>query len=164
MKKKIGWALICVVGAAFLAGAADVGKPVQEVSARDLRSGAAVVVGDLGKRLGTYMTVEGDYFGPPAMTKSGLFVDAIDTINRGAAVQIFVDDRDLAKRMEAGRRYRLRGYETGFFDGMVDDPQNPPTREEMGRRQKAGPYVLELSTRFHVTKAEDLGPVKGANS
>jgi hypothetical protein len=135
---------------------------VREVSAQDLKSEATIVAGELGKRLGTYMTVEGDYFGPPAMTKSGLFVDTIDTNNRGTAVQINVEDRDLAKPMEAGRRYRLRGYETGNFRGMVDDPQNPPSKEEVQRRQMARPYTLRFETVFHVTKAEDLGPAKGA--
>ena len=162
MKTRIGWVMACAAGCLFLAGAgADGARPVQ-VTARDLESGGAVVVGHLGKQLGTYMTVEGDYFGKPAMIKSGLFVDMIDANNRGMAIQIHVDDRGLAKPLEAGRRYRLRGYETGSFGGMVDDPQNPPSKEEVQRRQMDGPYTLRFETVFYVTKAEDLGPIQGA--
>jgi hypothetical protein len=160
----MGLATACFAGMVFLMGAAaDAPKPVT-VSAQNLENGGAIVVGHLGQRLGTYITVEGDYFGKPAMTKSGLFVDMIDAVNRGMAIQIVVDDRGLAKPLEAGRRYRLRGYETGSFGGMVDDPQNPPKPGETVARQKGGPYTLDFSTTFYVTKVEDLGPVKGAKS
>jgi hypothetical protein len=162
MKKRMGILLAGVAGVAFILGAgADTPKPVP-VAARDLAQGTVVVTGELGRRLGEYMTVEGDYLGPRAMIKSGLFVDMIDANNRGMAIQIFVNDRGLAKPLEAGKRYRLRGFETGIFGGVPDDPQNPPTKEQLQQRQMAGPYTLRFETEFYVTKAEELGAVKGA--
>jgi len=162
MKTRIGIVMARVAGVAFLLGAgADAPKPVQ-VSARDLTRGAVVVTGELGRQLGEYVTVEGDYFGPRDMTKCGLYVDRIDGINRGATVVILVDDQGLTKPLEAGKRYRLRGFDTGIFSGVPDDPQNPPTKEQLQQRQMAGPYVLRFETVFYVTKAEDLGPIQGA--
>ena len=150
-----------LIGASFIAGAAPAGSQPAQIQAKDLILGNAIVVGTLNKPLGTYMTVEGDYFGPPAMTKCGLFVESIDNIHRGAVITIMVDDRGLAKRLDAGKRYRLRGFETGDFGGVPDDPQNPPTPEELRQRQKDGPFTLDFSTRFYVTKTEDLGPIPG---
>ena len=108
------------------------------------------------------MTLEGDYFGPPAMTKSGLYVDAILGMKfSDPPVIIHLDDGQPGIRLEKGKRYRLRGYETGRYSGEPDDPENPPTKEQLAQRQMAGPYTLRFETRFHVTKAEEVGPAKG---
>lgn len=149
------------IAALTLAGAAPAGTQPVEVRARDLSSGAAVVVGTLNKPLGTYMTVEGDFFAGQGKTVPEMHVDAIDNIHRGAAVIIRVDDRYMSKPLAAGRRYRLRGYEIGDFSGTVDDPQNPPTKAETEQRQSIGPYQLRFETVFYVTKAEDLGSIAG---
>jgi hypothetical protein len=159
MRRTVAKAAIVAVVAMIGAVGIGAGEAARQVTAGELQSKAVVVVGTLGKPLGTYVTVEGDYFGPRAMTKSGLYVDAINTIDRGATIRIDVEDRS----MKAGRRYRLRGYETGGFGGTVDDPQNPPSKEEVqGRQKSGGVFELEFSVTFHVTKAEDLGPAKEA--
>jgi len=154
-------AVLLAAASTLLAGAAPAETQPTQIRASDLIFGKAIVLGQLNKPLGTYMTVEGDYFGPRAMIKSGLDIESIDNIHRGMVINMDVEDRQLPARLEKGRRYRLRGFETGDFSGVPDDPQNPPTADELKQRQKVGPYTLDFSTRFYVTKIEDLGPFQG---
>ena len=156
MKSKIA---IILLGA-LLVGAAPADNR-KEIRIQDF-SKEYVMIGTLLHPIGEYMTVAGDYFGSPAMTKSGLYVDAIMGMKfEDPPLIIHVDDRELGKHLEAGRRYQLRGFETGGYEGRPDDPQNPPTKEQVEGRQEIGPYRIAFRTVFHVTKAEYLGPVKG---
>ena len=108
--------LVVVLLSSLLLGAAPP-QTRKEIRIQDF-SKDYVLVGALFHPLGEHMTLEGDYFGPPAMTKSGLYVDAILGMKfSDPPVIIHLDDGQPGIRLEKGKRYRLRGYETGRYSG-----------------------------------------------
>jgi hypothetical protein len=153
----LGLAAVAVAGVFLGAGEAP-----RQISSSDLDTKAIVVIGTLGKPLGTYMTVEGAYHGPPSMVRWGMEINKIDGAERqikGLPAGIEVDDRESNVKLQAGHLYRLRGFETGGFRNVPYDPQNPPTPEQIRGRQAATDPVLQFHTLFYVSKAEDLGPI-----
>ena len=56
--------------------------------------------------------------------------------------------RDLDKLTYSGNRYTLRGYESATFVGVPDDPESPPTAEQLKARQEGGRPRLHLVSKF----------------
>lgn len=149
-----------VMGTVLALGAGDATDTRGRVSVSDINS-KVVLVGVLGKPMGTYVTVEGDYYGPAAMIRSGLEVDKVDgePLKGITTISNFLE-RTSKMDLKAGERYRLRGYETGAMSGWPDDPKNPPTDAELRTRQSVNYAKLSWSVSFCVTGIENLGAVK----
>ena len=80
------------------------------------------LVGLLGKPLGEYMTIEAVYFTQSKGLHDWLRVTVIDGVGAKAAIEIHLsgikkDDGAL----EAGKTYRIRGYESGGYIGIPED-------------------------------------------
>ena len=71
--------------------------------------------GMLGKRLGTRLTIYGEYDYETHLTNA-LWIDAIDQIYRGAALPIEIRGVQLRKDIH----YELQGYEAGEYSGDPD--------------------------------------------
>jgi len=159
-----------VLAAVGMLGQKGMPKPT---SVKELEQDVTLT-GILGAPLGTYLTVEGDYFGPEAKTKSGLYVDKIDGKALKEPVVITkVEDSStgaggfggaiLPNGLTASTRYRLRGFESAEFVGIPDDPEHPPTAEQLKLRQADDKPRLHLASKFFASGVEGLGPVKSEN-
>ena len=160
---KMRWMMVPVLGMTLMASGADGAPGARQVTAGDLSTGAVVVVGELGKPLGRYVTVEGDYSSPGGKNETLLHVDKLEGEATKSVISIHVENR-LKDAVLAGRRYRLRGYETGGMEGdLLEDPKNPRTQEQKNNSQPSvNSGRLRWVPRFFVTGIEDLGPVKAA--
>jgi len=111
--RTIGAMAAVVLACGLLAGAGE-DKRV-EVPAKEI-GGKFVIVGDLGKPLGTFMTIGGVGGKPMMMDGAPFLADALDGQKLHGTILIGV--RRGAEIKEGGR-YVLRGYEDG---GMISSP------------------------------------------
>jgi hypothetical protein len=116
LRRACGVSAIAVVFL-FLIGADE----KKQVNWSDLNRGTDII-GSLGKRLGTYVTISGKATGKPVMMSNPLEVDHVNGVELTAPVLIEIE---CEQKLKAGESYRLRGYETGAMVSTPTDAQNP---------------------------------------
>jgi hypothetical protein len=125
----------------------------EEIQVGDIGS-KVIIIGKLGKPLGTVVTVEGQLISEPKLGKSGQ-VTAAFRVNK-------VDGKALEKAQIVGLIFRasagipplhaheivhLSGYESGAFIGTPND-----ARDMLGR--DSSPFDWKFETTIHVIKSQ----------
>jgi len=93
----------------------------KQVTVAELQNGTDII-GSLGKRLGTYVKIEGKAPVKTGMLSKPLEVDMIDGKKLDPPVLIEIQT---GKELQGGDRYSFRGYETGAMNSMPKDPDDP---------------------------------------
>jgi hypothetical protein len=153
MKPKLVIAImLCVIGTSLSLQA-------EEIQVSDIGS-KVILIGRLGKPLGTIATVDGQLISEPTRGKSGQ-VTAAFRVNK-------VNGKPLEKAQIVGLIFRasagippihtdeiiqLSGYKSGAFVGTPDD-----ARDMLGR--DASPLDWKFQTTIHVIKSQVIEPPK----
>lgn len=134
-----------VVGCALLTGAAEGPK---QIGCTDIQSNKIVLMGKLGPKLGTYMTLDVAMDDKPTM-ETQYVVNKVDGNKLEKPILVKINSK---QPMSSGTRYILRGYETG---AMVSVPVDPAIKsdKESGQQQ-----FYHFACWFQVTQVKSATP------
>lgn len=152
---------------ALLMGADD---GPQQILWHDLKTGQAVIVGELGVPLGTYVTVEGIYrenkFDASAHyveidKLDGKALDPKIVMGQLKTGKTYEDHVQELSSLKDAHRYELRGYEMANIHGWIFDPKIAANKSD----KRDAFAKLRFDTQLRVTEIKDLGLVeKSANN
>jgi hypothetical protein len=142
IKMKMRWMagtvamVVMAVAAAGMMGA-DAQRAVQRIAFKELVS-QYQLIGDLGKPMGTYMTIEGIYReGMPWWME----VDTVDGKRLEKAIRVVIKKLDVNLK---DTRVVVRGYESCGIEGMPMEPEK--------KNQEIGQQAFGLHNWFVVTE------------
>ena len=147
MKPKIIAALFCVIGIPLLIHAEDV--QVDDLGTK------VVVIGKLGKPLGTVVTVEGQLMSDPE-PKNGQIIAVLranktdgQALSPASNIALLFRHSGGVPELHSHDLVKITGYEAGAFIGTPS-----AVRDQMGR--DASPFDWKFETTFHVVTAETV--------
>jgi hypothetical protein len=98
------------------------GSFVNADESKDVKWDEAHIIGSLGKPLGTWMRIEGNVPKEPIMMANPLEVHKVNGVELSTPVLI---ELHCDGKLEKGKSYTFRGYESGGMVSSPDDPENP---------------------------------------
>ncbi len=144
--------LLCIMGVSHF-------LPAEEIQAGDIGN-KVIIIGKLGKPLGTIATVDGEMISEPKLGKSSRVTAAFRVtrvdgkpLKQGQIVGLVFRTSEGIPPFHANEIVHLSGYESGTFIGTPRD-----ARDLLGK--DASPLDWKFETTIYVIKAQAVEPPK----